>query len=315
MRRREAGLRQGNPRGVHAMIYPALPAPLDLGLLRLNGAGFGNCLFAYFHAVILAEKEGRRLIAPAWRSLPINRKLRGDGSIRRYHEMVRAHPDEVGGAAKAAALAALLPFADIQTIAPGALPHGSKRPLIVVRSASFTFEGLHPHRERLRHRLIEIMRRPPSLARRWGEERHIAVHVRLGDFDPAEPALLESGAAGNLRLPIAWYGSVIERLRALRPDLPIRIHSDGADEEMANLLAIDGVSRARSSDDVNDLVAMASASVLVGSHSTFSRWAAFLGNMPVIWRVQQMPKESPVDPWVLAQHIGDDMSALEDPLA
>jgi len=315
MRRREAGLRQGNPRGVRAMIYPALPAPLDLGLLRLNGAGFGNCLFAYFHAVILAQKEGRRLIAPAWRSIPINRKLRGDGSIRRYHEMVRAHPDELGGPAKAAALAALLPFADIQTIAPGTLPHGSKRPLIVVRSARFTFEGLHPHRDRLRHRLIEIMRRPPPLSPRWGGDRHIAVHVRLGDFDPAGSALLESRETGNLRLPIAWYGSVIERLRALRPDLPIRIHSDGTDEELTNLLAMDSVTRARSSDDINDLVAMASASVLVGSHSTFSRWAAFLGNMPVIWRARRTPGESPVDPQVRSQHIGDDMSALEDPLA
>ena len=297
------------------MIYPALPAPLDLGLLRLNGAGFGNCLFAYFHAVILAEKEGRRLIAPAWRSLPINRKLRGDGSIRRYHDMVRAHPDELRGPAKAAALTALLPFADIQGIAPGALPHGSKRPLIVVHSTGFTFEGLHPHRDRLRRRLLDIMKRPPAQPPCWGAERHIAVHVRLGDFDPADPALLDSGETGNLRLPIAWYGRVIERLRTLRPDLPIRLYSDGQDTELASLLATDGVTRSQSSDDINDLVAMAGASVLVGSHSTFSRWAAFLGNMPVIWRAQRVRKDSPVDPQVRSQHIGDDMSALEDPLA
>jgi hypothetical protein len=297
------------------MIYPALPAPLDLGLLRLNGAGFGNCLFAYFHSVVLAEKEGRRLIAPAWRSLPINHKLRGDGSIRRYHEMVRAHPDEVSGPAKAATLAALLPFADVQGVAPGAPAHASNRPLIVVRSTGFTFEGLHPHRDRLRRRLLEIMQRPPSQAPRWGKDQHIAMHVRLGDFDAADPALIESGETGNLRLPIAWYGRIAERLRAVRPDLPIRLHSDGKDAELAPLLALDGVTRARSSDDINDLVAMAGASVLVGSHSTFSRWAAFLGNMPVIWRAQRTPKESPVDPQVRSQHIGDDMRALEDPLA
>jgi len=108
---------------------------------------------------------------------------------------------------------------------------------------------------------------------------------------------------------------VIERLRGLRPDLPIRVYSDGHDAELAPLLAMDGVTRARSSDDINDLIAMASASVLVGSHSTFSRWAAFLGNMPVIWRAQRSTKESPVDPQVRSQHIGDDMRALEDPLA
>jgi len=297
------------------MIYPALPAPLDLGLLRLNGAGFGNCLFAYFHAVVLAEKEGRQLIAPAWRSLPINRKLRGDGSIRRYHDMVRTHPDEMGGAAKAAALAALFPFADIQNVTASTPSHGSKRPLIVVRSTGFTFEGLHQHRDLLRRRLIEIMKRPPPQPPQWGNDRHIAVHVRLGDFDPAESALLDSGETGNLRLPIAWYGRVIERLRALLPDLPICLYSDGDDAELASLLARDGVTRARSSDDINDLVALAGASVLVGSHSTFSRWAAFLGNMPVIWHAQRVRRDNPVDPRIRSQHIGDDMSALEDPLA
>ena len=74
------------------MIYPALPAPLDLGLLRLTGAGFGHCLFAYFHDVLLAEKEGRRLIAPQGRSLPINRQLSGDGAVRHLQAEALCRP-------------------------------------------------------------------------------------------------------------------------------------------------------------------------------------------------------------------------------
>jgi hypothetical protein len=297
------------------MIYPSLPAPVDLGLLRLNGAGFGNCLFAYFHAVVLAEREGRRLIAPSWRSIPINAKLRGDGSIRRYHDMVHPHADEIHGLAKAAALGALLPLAERQIVAPGEPARGSVRPLIVLRSTAFTFEGLHVHRARLRRRLVEIMRRPPSAPPPWGAGGYAAVHVRLGDFDSADGRSPAPAGQSNCRLPIVWYARVVDRLRALHPDLPVRVFSDGDDAELAPVLAIDGVSRAPGIDDVNDLVAMACASVLVGSHSTFSRWAAFLGNMPSIWRAPGEAGENPQDDDVRSQHLGDDMGVLSDPLA
>jgi hypothetical protein len=292
------------------MIYPSLPAPLDLGVARLNGAGFGNCLFAYFHAVVLGEREHRRLIAPSWRSIPIDRKLRGDGTIRRYHAMVRAHPEELTGAAKAAALAALLPVSERQQVAPGSPAHGSKRPLIVIGSTDFTFEGLHPHRALLRRRLLEIMRNPPAEKPEWGSGGYLAVHVRLGDFDP-----IGTAGSDNLRLPLAWYAGVIARLRGLHPELPVRLFSDGGDAELAELLAIEGVTRARAADDINELVGMAGASVLVGSQSTFSRWAAFLGNMPAIWRAPVTREGNPLDPDIRSQVIGDDIAVLADPLA
>ena len=34
---------------------------------------------------------------------------------------------------------------------------------------------------------------------------------------------------------------------------------------------------------MTDLLMMSGASILVGSNSTYSRWAAFLGDMPSIW--------------------------------
>jgi len=295
------------------MIYPSLPAPLDLGFVRVNGAGFGNCLFPYFHALVHAEREGRRLIAPCWRSLPLNPKLRGDAAFRRYERMVRPHPDEIDGLAKAAALGSLRPFAQIQNVAPGQPLRASPRPLVVVRSSAFTFEGLAPHRALLRDRLLQIMRRPPAHAPRWGAARFAAVHVRLGDFDPPDGVAIEA-AVSNIRLPLDWYVRLVERLRHFHPELPVRVFSDGSDSELAPLLAIAGTERARSIDDVNELVEMAEAAVLIGSNSTFSRWAAFLGNMATIWRARRLPGERVTDDTIPLQHVGDDASTLEDPL-
>lgn len=295
------------------MIYPSLPAPLDLGFVRVNGAGFGNCLFPYFHALVHAEREGRRLIAPCWRSLAVNAKLRGDGSFRRYEQMVRPHADEIDGLAKAAALGSLRPFAQVQDVAPGQPLRASHRPLVVVRSSAFTFEGLAPHRMLLRNRLLQIMRRPPPRAPYWGGARYAAVHVRLGDFDPPDGAAIDA-AASNIRLPLDWYVRLVERLRRFHPDLPVRVFSDGTDAELAPLLAMPGTQRARSIDDVNELIEMAEAAVLIGSNSTFSRWASFLGNMSTIWRARRLPGERVTDNSVPLQHVGDDADALEDPL-
>jgi hypothetical protein len=287
------------------MIYPSLPARLDLGHLRINGAGLGNCLFAYCRAVLLAEREGRRVIAPAWRSLPINAKLRGDGSIRHYHRMFRPHPDELAGAAKAAALAALMPFAEHRTAGADDAPMTSRRPLIVLRSDDFSFADLRAHRVFLRQRLVEIMRQPPAQPIVWGAGAHIAVHVRLGDFDPPPDGGPDVTGTPNTRLPLDWYVAVVRQLRTLRPDLPVRIFSDGDDAELAPLLAFDHASRARSIDDVNELLAMAGAALFVGSHSTFSRWAVFLGNMPAIWHAQPLHGDSPADAAVPAWHVAD----------
>ena len=287
------------------MIYPSLPAPLDLGHLRINGAGLGNCLFAYCRAVLLAERERRRVIAPSWRSLPLNARLRGDGRIRQYHRMFAPHPDELTGAARIAVLAALLPFAEHRMAHADSAPPATSRPLIVLRSDDFSFTDLRPHRAALRRRLVEIMRRPPPQPIAWGTGQYVAVHVRLGDFDPAPESAPDTSGTPNTRLPLDWYLAVIRRLTVLRPDLPVRIFSDGSDAELAPLLALDHVSRARSIDDINELLAMAGATLLVGSHSTFSRWAVFLGNMPAIWHALPQPRDSPADAAVPAYHITD----------
>ena len=293
------------------MIYPSLPAPLDLGHLRINGAGLGNCLFAYCRAVLLAEREGRRMIAPSWRSLPINARLRGAGRIRHYHRMLRPHPDELAGVAKTAALTALLPFAERRLVGAADAPRGSRRPLIVLRSEDFSFTDLQPHRATLRQRLLAIMRQPPAGPVAWGGERHIAVHVRLGDFDLAPAEGADTSGTPNTRLPLDRYVTVIRRLRALRPDLPVRIFSDGSDAELTPLLAFDHVSRARAVDDANELIAMAGAALFVGSHSTFSRWAVFLGIMPTIWHAQPLRRDSPADARVPAYHVGDAAALTE----
>lgn len=264
------------------VVYASLPAMVDVLFLRIGGAGIGNCFFAYFHAVLLAERTGQKMIAPAWGNLGVGVFLRDDHSRRRYGRMFVPHGDEMTSLTKAWMLATRWRGRRVVCVGPGSdpasLPVGQG--LSVVRLDACWFGELVHHRAMVRRRLLDVIAIPLA-APAWGASPYIAVHVRLGDF--AQPTTPVTANAVNTRIPMGWYEFAIGQAQRMRPDLPVRLFSDGQEYEVAALLAIPGVSLERSGSDIEQLIAMASASLFVGSNSTFSHWAAFLGDMSTIW--------------------------------
>jgi hypothetical protein len=293
-------------------IYPSLPGGPDYGIIRIAGAGIGNCLHVYFHAVVLAKQAKARIIAPTWSSVKIGPLLRMERSLRRYGTMFRAHPDEVHGPIKAVRLALLWPGHTCiqlgigQSGSVGVAPAG----LTIVRATEFSFEGLHQHRAMIRDRLLEILSAPPAVRPNWGAGDYAGVHVRLGDFVQVQAEQIMTGRVPNMRISLAWYERVIRRVRSVFPDLPIHIFSDGREKELAEILAVEGVSLRREPTDILDLLALAQAKLLVGSNSTFSRWAAFLGDMPSIWLKTKLLPEKPTGDRTAILYVADDWDAI-----
>ena len=287
------------------LIYPALFGRCDLGFVRVNGAGLGNCLFTYAHAVAIARDNNARILTPAWSTIAINAKLRG----RRYTGVMRPHPDEVSGLKKAGALVKKIWRArrlEASAANPPVLDRG-----ITILTTPYTFEGLHRHRNVLRQRIVKTMICPPAV-QGWGTANYVAIHVRLGDFAAVDENMLDSGAMFNLRIPITWYVDVARRLRKSAPYMPLVVFSDGKVEDLAPLLQIDGVRLGREENDLAELLAMARARLLLGSHSTFSQWAAFLGNMPSIWRDRVVRPERPTDADIPLFHVDRDLVGFPD---
>jgi hypothetical protein len=291
-------------------IYPSLPGGPDYGVIRIAGAGIGNCLYVYFHAVVMAKQANGRIIAPTWSSVKIGPLLRMERSLRRYGTMFRAHTDEVHGPMKALRLASLWPGHTRVQLGTGKPVSIAPAGLTIVHATEFSFEGLHPHRTMIRDRLLEILATPPAVRPNWGGGDYVAVHIRLGDFLPTQPDQIITGRVPNMRISMAWYERVIRRVRSVFPDLPIHIFSDGREHELAQLLALSGVSLRQEPTDVADLLALAQAKLLIGSNSTFSRWAAFLGDMPSIWLKTTLLPEQPTSDRTAILYVADDCDVI-----
>lgn len=294
------------------MIYPSLPGSYDFGILRIAGGGIGNCLYCYFRAVVFARSHQQRIVAPTWGSIKTGPLLRWERSFRLYGTMFRPHRDEIKATHKLLRLIAHWPWwqqrvrIDHGQSTVGCLRGGLN--VVEVPESNYTFIDLYEHRDFIRNRLLEILTDAPQHPLLWGSKDYVAVHIRLGDFLAASPAQVNAGTKAGLRIPIEWYKRTIQRTREQFPTLPVLIFSDGREHELAQLLAIDGVRLHREATDIAELLALAQAKLLIGSNSTFSRWAAFLGNMPSIWlKTQRLPVDKPTDRLV---YVDTDLTAI-----
>lgn len=303
--RYESDSRTSSPSNSPTLVYPVLGGEYDLWFTRIGGVGLGNAFFNYFHAVVLAEESNARLISPPWLSLKLGPLLRGESSKRFYFRMFRPFADDLHGLRKLLRLSVRYSkraVVEIDGINAPTLVSGA---LNLVKSKELTFQGLHLHRDVVRNRLLSIVNDPIPPGHGWGNGGFVAIHIRLGDFTQlSDPTLISSGPT-NSRIPLFWYINIARSLRSRFPDMPLVVFTDGKPEELRPLLDL-GATIYRSGSDVTDLLAMASASVLVGSNSTYSTWAAFLGNMPSIWLRTRNLGERPSGPEVPIQYVALD---------
>lgn len=234
-------------------VYPVL-SDRDCGWFRLGGPGLANCMFIVAHAYVVAQINGLELLRPTWERLGLGQLFRREPDKRLYVGLFVG-----GGFAQALRKLFLRTFCS--------------RAIYFVRWDLSFFRGLWGHEESIRAYFKSVIcpsavdMVPHSLS------KSIAVHVRLGDF----PA--------HYRTPISWYKSMIKQLILCTStsNFRILIFSDGTDVELEPLIKIPGVRRAFFGNALADLIAISRCRFLVGSDSTFSTWAAFLGNIPCIF--------------------------------
>jgi len=247
--------------------------------------GLAHSMMAWARCIAWCRSNGISMLAPSWTYLKIGPYLRGERDKRQYTKLFDFTGYHTG--LRRAWILATHPRVDARSVV-SRQRHAVGRRLVVFRNADTFAEQrslfqseLMGHSQMLHQEIRAVTRvhhLPPAPA-----GRHVAIHVRRGDFiAPASESEL-SGGGRNRQTPIEWYREILCGLRRhCHADVPAIVYSDGTDEELAEILSLPNVARSSATAAITDLLAIAQADLLLASGSGFSIWGSFLGQVPRI---------------------------------
>lgn len=284
----------------------------------LPSAGLGNKLFPWARCRAYSLEHGLPMVAPNWAQLKLGRLLRRDRDPRVYHNLFRSAP--VGYMSGARSL--WLRLATRRLLDEPENLHDAPRD----RDApdAVVFKGERDHFSPLTGWDV-VLRQELRMLTRAGWVRRadevgavpIGVHVRRGDFIEAsrQEDFIFRGA---IRTPLEWFVRCVTASREVGGvEVPVVVVSDAPNTELDELLQLPHVTRVDTGSAIGDLLVLSTAKLLIASGgSSFSAWAAFLGQMPTVAYPGQSLAWFKITP-MLGQYIGewDHQSAIPHTLA
>lgn len=261
-------------------VYPKL-SKYDLIFFRASGHGLGNLLFPFARAIVYAKKKKVPVIWPTWNQLKIGPIIRGEKDKRTYHNLFVRTKNYIGGIEKIKILALSKKISETESI-----KSWPKSKMIVKEFSGMEgmFNPILRYREFIKSELFSITRRHHLKGYYYDFNGSISVHIRLGDFKETKNFNKLKKGKSNYRIPLSWYIEKIENIRDyFKSEIPVYVFSDGADDELSPILSLRSSKRVFFGSSLADLWALSKSNVLIASNSTFSMWASYLGEMPVVW--------------------------------
>lgn len=250
--------------------------------------GLGNKLFPWARAIVYKEIYGGKIIAPNWENfVKIGPYLRQEKDKRHYFNVFN-NKGYIKGVKKQYLLTFNKKLHEEVLLSKSFAVTDSAN--LVIELKNFVgagvkpyFDGLQGYSELLKNELQRITQK--KLIPKETNSNFIGVHIRMGDFSvPKDLDEIRKANALYYRLPLEWYIGAIQQIRLqLAKDVEVKIFSDGSSQELAPLLNLSNVTLINGNAAITDLLILSQANCIIASGSTFSMWAAFLGQKPSIW--------------------------------
>lgn len=240
------------------------------GLIRLGGAGLGNLLFPLSRAYIYSIQNNATLLPPIWPSLKIGPIIRGEKEKRLYLNLFKPMPFTRWRLSITTLFNRKI-SEDYYLTNKNYYPSNSKV-CVIVKGLKNYFKDLKGYNDELLQYILQIASSKIKNYYISFNQDNIGVHIRLGDYNE------------SARVPIEWYINVIMTLQR-HPHFTntnFIVFSDGTDSELEKILQLKNCSRIETPNSLADILRLAKCKVIIGSNSTFSAWATFLGKKPFI---------------------------------
>lgn len=258
-------------------VFPYFSPAIVPGI-RIGGAGLGNLLFSFGRALILSKNYNLTIINPSWPSLKIGPWVRREKNKRFYWDLFK--PIGVNGIKKQWLLSTYKKIPE-DTF----LKHydSSKSFVCIVSGLGNYFIDLKTEHIFLKKTFLNLL--SPSISCRLKSHKSncIGAHLRLGDFQR------------EWRVSAEWFCKTIEKIRfQIDKNIPVLLFTDGDNDEpeIKKIGSLKNVQRVDFGNPLSDMLALSMCNVILASNSTFSAWAAFLGQKPVIWAKRNQELEN-----------------------
>ena len=249
------------------------PGGFNIRIARIGGPGLANLLWLWSKMVVAHELTGLPMVWPEWRQIKPRSLLRGEFSMGYYPRFFSKSESYISQ--PLCYSRGRFVMADEEIMA------GCLQELIqpkVVYGFSYLrdpFEGLYESKQVVRDAFLEIC--PPCYLRtKKTSEFTIVAHVRRGDFR-------QLGLGAQIQDYIYAIKRLVEVFKSRVPRVLVCTDALPSDQAFWSIMPKE-VEVARGSNALEDLCLMMSADVLIGTaRSSYSRAAAYLGDMPVLW--------------------------------
>lgn len=256
-----------------------------------RGSGIGTRLFPWARATHFSEKYGIKMLAPHWIQPRIGPLLRGGIDLSSYHRQIllmglfKHGPNNITGfkrfALEMKSNHLLEPNIDDLVNGKYNLP---TKGIINFSGDNGRFKYLNGQSSYFREKLIGITNRKWLKFIENKGNFAIGINVRMGnDFvTPKNGDIIKNHEA--IKTPIDWFVNSLKVIRRnTEENLPAIVVTDGTEESVAPLINMKNVTLLRPGCAISDLLILSNCKILLRSGgSSFSAWAAYLGQMPAI---------------------------------
>ena len=234
----------------------------------LPRAGFANMLYPWARAIVLSREKNAKMLAPQWVKFKrIGPWLRREKYKRYYLNMI-TNNGYVKGFKRLFILGFKSRFNEDEI-------DGRKDGVCCVHGMGNYFGDFNKERDFVKAELLKITNPMILSGMKKLPSKFIGVHIRRGDFATI-------GFARDNDYYIRAISKAMEQ-RGMQ-GAPILVFSDAFPAELEYLKIFDNLTIMPKASALQDLLSLASATVLIGTNrSTFSEWALFLGGMRSYW--------------------------------
>lgn len=245
-------------------VYPKFRSRIDIGI-RIGGMGLANCLLVYARALCLAKKLNAQMIAPTWEQFNVGPYLRQESDKRHYFNIFKKAG--ISGWKKYFLLNSLHKISENELSGIKQLNYPNL--LIEVKGVQPYFKDLIAERDFIVENVLKLIH--PFRLKELNDftfSGKIGIHIRLGDYHP------------SAQKSLAWYLEIIRQIDLhTNFSYEFLLFSDGKAEELTLLLEYSSrIQRIYFGSSIADMVALSKCEFIIGSNSTFSAWASFMGN-------------------------------------